>query len=234
MTKHKVVSREDWLAARREHLAREKEFTRQRDALSRERRELPWVRVGKRYEFDTRDGCRTLEELFDGCSQLVVYHFMYGPDWQEGCPACSFWADNFNGIDVHLRHRDIAFVAVSRARLSQIEAYQLRMGWSFRWVSSYGSDFNRDFHVSFGKDEVSEGKLFYNFEVRAFPREEAAGISVFCRDGGEVFHTYSCYARGLDMLNGAYHYMDLTPKGRDEDGLPHTMAWLQRRDQYGD
>jgi predicted dithiol-disulfide oxidoreductase (DUF899 family) len=192
------------------------------------------VRIDQRYEFDTPSGKRTLADLFGERSQLIVYHFMFGPRWAEGCPSCSFWADNFNGIEVHLRHRDIALVAVSRAKLEQLEAYKKRLGWSFDWVSSYGNDFNRDFQVSFSEEEA-KGEVFYNFERRRFPSEEAPGISVFCNnERGEVFHTYSCYARGLDMLNGAYHFMDLAPKGRDESDLPFTMAWLRRHDQYAD
>lgn len=235
MTDHPIVSREEWLDARRRHLAREKEFTRQRDELSRERRELPWVRVDKEYVFDAPGGKESLADLFGNCSQLIVYHFMYGPDWDEGCPSCSFWADNFNGIDIHLRHRDISLVAIARAPLETLEAYRKRMGWQFRWVSSYDNDFNRDYHVSFTPEEMERGEVFYNFGATSFPSEEGPGISVFYRDDdAAVYHSYSCYARGLDMLNGAYHYMDLAPKGRDEDELPYTMAWLQRRDQYDD
>ena len=232
---HKVVSREEWIAARKEHLAEEKEFTRLRDQLSQNRRELPWVKVEKDYLFDGRNGKQTLSDLFDGRSQLIIYHFMYGPDWEEGCPSCSFWADNFNGIDIHLKHRDISLIAVSRARLDTLRAYSKRMGWGFNWVSSFGSDFNQDYQVSFTPDEMEKGEMFYNFGITKFPSEEAPGISVFYKNPqGEVFHTYSCYARGLDMLNGAYHYMDLAPKGRDEDDLPYTMSWLHRRDQYED
>lgn len=235
MDKHKVVSREEWLVARREHLAKEKEFTRLRDQLSRERRELPWGKVEKTYVFDGPNGKESLADLFEGKSQLIVYHFMYGPDWDEGCPSCSFWADNFNRIVIHLNHRDINLVAVSRAKQETLEAYWKRMRWRFKWVSSYGNDFNRDYHVSFTPDEMEKGEMFVNFDIGSFPSDEAPGISVFYRNqSGEIFHTYSCYLRGLDMLNGAYHYMDLTPKGRDEDDLPYTMAWLRRHDQYDD
>ena len=235
MQGHKVVSREEWLLARKEHPAKEKEFTRLRDQLSQERRALPWVRIQKEYVFDGPNGKETLADLFEDRSQLIVYHFMYGPDWAEGCPSCSFWADNFNGIVVHLTHRDITLVAISRAPLGKLEAYKKRMGWNFKWLSSYGTDFNHDYQVSFTPDEMEKGEVFYNFQRRKFPSEEAPGISVFYRnEQGEVFNTYSCYARGLDMLNGAYHYMDLAPKGRDEQGLPHTMAWLRRHDQYND
>jgi len=235
MKNHKIVSNEEWLAARKQHLAKEKEFTRLRDHLSQERRELPWVKIDKEYVFDGPNGRETLSNLFDDRSQLIIYHFMYGPDWEEGCPSCSFWADNFNGVDIHLKHRDISLAAVSRAQLETLEAYKKRMGWSFKWVSSFGSDFNQDFNVSFTPDEMEKGEMFYNFGITRFPSEEAPGISVFYKNTqGEVFHTYSCYARGLDMLNGAYHYMDLAPKGRDEDDLPYTMAWLRRHDQYED
>ncbi|MDH3442907.1 MAG: DUF899 domain-containing protein [Deltaproteobacteria bacterium] len=235
MGNHKIVSKEEWLVARKEHLAKEKEFTRLRDQLSQERREIPWVKVEKEYFFDGPNGKESLSKLFAGRSQLIVYHFMYGPDWEEGCPSCSFWADNFNGIVIHLNHRDVNLVAVSKAPLDKLEAYKKRMGWSFKWVSSFGSDFNRDYHVSFTPDEMQKAKMFYNFRVGKFPSDEAPGISVFYKnEQGEVFHTYSCYARGLDMLNGAYHYMDLVPKGRDEGALPYSMAWLRRHDQYND
>ncbi|MGH7899469.1 MAG: DUF899 domain-containing protein [Candidatus Binatia bacterium] len=235
MQDHEIVSREEWLAAREELLAKEKAFTRARDELSRERRSLPWVGVEKRYVFDTPGGKQTLADLFEGRSQLLLYHFMFGPDWEEGCPSCSFWADNYDGTIVHLNHRDVSFVVVSRAPLENLEAYRARMGWRFRWVSSLGSDFNRDFHVSFTPEEMKKGEVEYNYGLTRFPSEEAPGLSVFCKDeDGRVFHTYSCFARGLDMLNGAYHHLDLVPKGRDEDGLPYSMAWLRRHDRYPD
>jgi predicted dithiol-disulfide oxidoreductase (DUF899 family) len=230
---HSVVSRDEWLAARKRHLAKEKEFTRLRDELSRQRRELPWVRVQKQYLFDAPGGKQTLSDLFGGSSQLIVYHFMFGPDWGEGCKSCSFWADNFNGIIVHLKHRDVAMVAVSKAPLDKLEGFRKRMGWGFKWVSSYGNEFNEEFHVSFTPEEMSKGEVYYNYGLQRFPSEEAPGISVFCKDEtGEIYHTYSCYARGLDMLNGAYHYLDLVPKGRDEQG--NIMAWLRLHDRYGD
>ena len=235
MQDHKVVSREEWLAARKEHLAKEKEFTRLRDQLGAERRELPWVKVETEYQFNGPNGKESLADLFDGKSQLIIYHFMFGPDWEEGCPSCSFWADNFNGIDIHLKHRDINFIAASRAPLEKLQAYQKRMGWRFKWVSSFESDFNRDYKLLFTPEEMEKGEMYYNYEITSFPVEEAMGISVFYKNRqGEVYHTYSCYARGLDMLNAAYHYMDLTPKGRDEDSLPFSMAWLHRHDQYED
>ena len=233
MVDHKVVSEKEWLAARKELLMEEKEFTRLRDQLSQKRRDLPWVKVEKEYIFDSPDGKKTHADLFDGKSQLIVYHFMYSPDWDEGCPSCSFWADNFNGIDIHLKHRDISFIVVSKAKLEILEAYKKRMGWNFTWVSSLENDFNSDYHVSFTPDEMEKGEMYYNYQISKFPSEEAPGVSVFYKsEQGEIFHTYSCYARGLDMLNGAYHYMDLAPKGRDEDDLPFTMAWLCRHDQY--
>ena len=195
---------------------------------------MPWERVEKSYRFEGPKGALSLAELFDGRSQLIVYHFMLGPDWEEGCKSCSFWADNFNGIPIHLNHRDVTFTAVSRAPLAKIDAYKKRMGWSFPWVSSNGSDFNFDYHVSFTPEEIAEGRGYYNYRVRPDKMSEQVGISVFYRnDGNEVFHTYSCYERGIDMLNGAYHYLDLVPKGRDEDlGLEFTMEWVRRHDQY--
>jgi predicted dithiol-disulfide oxidoreductase (DUF899 family) len=235
MTEHEIVDGAQWLQARRELLQKEKAFTRARDELSAARRALPWERVEKDYAFDTPGGRKSLADLFDGRGQLVVYHFMLGPDWEEGCKSCSFWADNFNGIDVHLKHRDVTFLAVSRAPLGKIEAYRRRMGWAFTWVSSFGSDFNFDYQVSFPPEALAAGEAFYNYATVKNTMSELAGISVFFRDeAGAVFHTYSCYARGLDMLNGAYHYLDLTPKGRDEAVLPHTAAWLRRHDQYED
>ena len=222
MQNHKVVSRDAWLAARDEHLAKEKDFTRLRDQLSQERRDLPWVRVDDQYVFDGPKGEESLSEVFEGRSQLIVYHFMFHPSWSEGCVYCSFCADNFNGIITHLNHRDAAMVAISRAPLAQLEAFKKRMGWTFRWLSSFDSGFNRDYHVSIAQEGAEKGE-----------NEEAPGISVFHRDeDGDIFHTYSCYARGLDMLNGAYHYLDLLPKGRDEAGLPYAQAWVRHHDKY--
>ena len=231
----KIVSRDEWLEARKILLQEEKDFTRLRDQLSRKRRQLPWLKVDTDYIFEDLNGKLSLGDLFEDKSQLIIYHFMYGPDWEEGCPSCSFWADNFNGIDIHLRHRDANMVVVSRASLVQLQAYRKRMGWDFKWVSSLGNNFNYDYHVSFSAAEIEKAEMFYNFKIGNFPADEAPGISVFYRSPeGEVFHTYSCYARGLDMLNGAYHYLDLLPKGRDEDDLDFTMAWLWRRDEYED
>jgi predicted dithiol-disulfide oxidoreductase (DUF899 family) len=232
---HPVVSHERWLAARTAFLAKEKEFTRLRDELSRQRRELPWEKVEKPYVFDGPHGKETLAELFEGRSQLVVYHFMFSPEWDEGCPHCSFWADNFNGIGVHLNQRDVTLVAVSRAPLPKLEAFEKRMGWGFKWVSSFGSDFNYDHHASFTPDEVKSGTAFFNYARGAPGFEDREGASVFFRDeSGAIFHTYSCYARGIDMLNGAYHFLDLVPKGRDEDGLEFTQAWVRHHDRYVD
>lgn len=234
MPNHPVVSREEWLAARTELLADEKRLNQLRDNLSRKRRELPWVRITKPYVFEGAHGRQSLTDLFGACSQLIVYHFMYGPNWEEGCPSCSFWADNFEGIPIHLAHRDAALVAVSRAPYAKLAAYRQRMGWTFPWYSSWGSDFNFDFQVSYTPEQITSGTAEYNYR-RAQVLEELPGISVFYRPAaGELYHTYSTYARGLDMLNGAYHYMDLLPKGRDEDGLPRTMAWLRRHDCYED
>jgi predicted dithiol-disulfide oxidoreductase (DUF899 family) len=235
MPKHDVVSREQWLAARKELLAEEKAFNKARDALSERRRALPWVLVDKPYRFETANGRETLAELFGRRSQLLVYHFMYGPEWEQGCPSCSFWADNFNGIDIHLAHRDISFVVISRAPLEKLEAYRKRMGWNFKWVSSFGNDFNFDYHVSFTPEEIANGEMNYNFGLNRFPSSEATGASAFAKDeDGAVYHTYSSYSRGVDMLNGAYHWMDIAPKGRDEKGLPYSMAWLKRHDMYED
>lgn len=234
MNNQKVVSREEWVEARTAYLAKEKEFTRQRDQLSQERRELPWVKIDKDYPFDGPNGKQSLADLFDGRSQLIVYHFMYGPDWKEGCPSCSFWADNYNDVIVHLNHRDITMLAVSRTSLANINAYKKRMGWDFKWVSSLENDFNFDFQVSATAEQLEAKNMVYNYkQTGGWAAEEMPGISVFYKnDEGEIFHTYSTYSRGLDMLNGAYHYMDLVPKGRDESELPFTMAWLKRNDSY--
>ena len=231
---HKVVSRDEWIAARKAHLANEKAFTKARDRLSAERRELPWVKVEKNYLFDTPEGKKSLADLFDGRSQLIVYHFMLGPDWGEGCPSCSYLADHFDGAALHLAHRDVSLLAVSRAPLPEIAAYKKRMGWRFPWVSSYGNDFNYDFHVSFRR-EHKEGEVYYNYEMGDFESDEMPGVSVFIKDAsGAIFHTYSAYARGLDILVGTYNFLDLVPKGRDEAELPWSMAWVRRHDDYDD
>jgi predicted dithiol-disulfide oxidoreductase (DUF899 family) len=230
-----VVSHAEWLAVRSEFLKKEKEFTRLRDELSRQRRTLPWEKVEKRYEFDSTRGKVTLAELFGGRSQLIVYHFMFGPGWQEGCKSCSYLADHFDGSAIHLANRDTTLAVVSRAPLAEIEAFKRRMGWKFPWVSSFDSDFNFDYHVSFTPEERSSGKVYYNYATGEFPSEEGPGASVFAKDaGGEVFHTYSSYARGLDILVGAYNFLDLVPKGRDEDGLAFTMSWVRHHDRYAE
>lgn len=230
MQTHKVVSRDEWLIARKAHLVREKEFTRLRDRLSAERRELPWVKVEKAYVFDGPDGKETLTDLFAGRSQLVVYHFMFGPEWKEGCPGCSFLADHIDGANLHLAHHDVSLVAVSRAPWPMLESFRKRMGWRFKWVSSLGSDFNYDYHVSSTEDEIAAGKYTYNYETGEGAGGEMPGISVFYRDtDGAVFHTYSAYARGGDILIGAYNYLDLTPKGRNEAS---TMNWVRHHDRY--
>jgi predicted dithiol-disulfide oxidoreductase (DUF899 family) len=234
MQPHKIVSRGEWTSQRKALLAKEKQLTRLRDKLNAERRDLPWVKVEKTYVFDTREGKKTLAELFDGKSQLIVYHFMLGPGWEEGCPSCSYLADHFDGAVIHVANRDAAFVAVSRATLSEIEVFKTRMGWRFKWVSSSGSDFNFDYHVSFREDEVGKDGD-YNYERQEIASDEMPGASVFYKDAaGVVFHTYSAYARGLDILIGAYNLLDLTPKGRDEAELPWTMAWLRHHDKYED
>jgi predicted dithiol-disulfide oxidoreductase (DUF899 family) len=218
-----------------ELLAKEKEFTHQRDALNAERRKLPWVKVEKNYIFDSATGKKTLAELFARKSQLIVYHFMFGPGWEEGCPSCSFLGDHFDGAAIHLAQRDVMLTAASRAPLSEIQSFQKRMGWHFPWVSSYGSDFNYDYHVSFTKEERAAGKVYYNYGETQFPSDEGPGASVFYKDKtGTVYHTYSTYGRGLDILLGAYNFLDLTPKGRDEDGLKNTMAWVRHHDKYID
>ncbi|RJG12057.1 DUF899 domain-containing protein [Pseudomonas cavernicola] len=226
----RVVSREEWIAARKQHLIREKAFTRQRDQLSAERRALPWVKVDKPYRFDGPDGQQTLAELFDGRSQLVIYHFMFGPGWEEGCPGCSFLADHIDGANLHLAHHDVSLVVVSHAPWREFQSFKKRMGWRFKWVSSYASDFNYDYQVSATPNQIAEGKVIYNYEASKDPGEEMPGLSTFYMTAaGYIFHTYSAYARGLDMLVGAYNYLDLMPKGRDETEI---MDWVRHHDRY--
>jgi len=233
MRPHKIVSHDAWLAARKAHLDEEKAFTRARDALSRKRRALPWEKVEKNYVFDAANGKQTLADLFGGKSQLIVYHFMLGPGWEAGCPSCSLLADHFDGAVVHLAQRDVAFVGVSRAPLAEIEKFQRRMGWQFKWVSSNGCDFNYDYQVSATPEEKATGRAFYNYEITEFPSEERPGASVFYKnDTGDIFHTYSSYGRGLDILIGAYNFLDLASKGRDEAGLAWSMAWVRHHDRY--
>lgn len=230
MERHRIVSRDEWIRLRKQHLLQEKEFTRQRDRLSAERRELPWVKVDKTYTFQGPKGQQTLADLFDGRSQLIVYHFMFGPDDDEGCSGCSFLSDHVDGANLHLAHHDVTFVAVSRAPQAKLDAYKKRMGWQFTWVSSGGSDFNYDYNVSFTKDVVAKGTATYNYETIDNAMEDLPGISVFYKDAnGDILHTYSSYSRGGDILIGAYNYLDLTPKGRNETS---TMNWMRRHDQY--
>jgi predicted dithiol-disulfide oxidoreductase (DUF899 family) len=234
MKTNRIVSRDQWLTARVRLLANEKELTRKRDELALQRRELPWVKVEKRYEFEGPSGKATLADLFGGRSQLVVYHFMFGPDWQEGCPSCSFVCDHVDGAVAHLAARDVSLAMVSRAPLAKIAAFKKRMGWRFPWVSSHSSDFNRDFGVSFRKEEMAQGAVEYNYVRQEFPSQEAPGISVFFRDErSEIFHTYSTYGRGVEPLVGTYMILDLVPKGRDEDELGFTMEWVRHHDRYG-
>ncbi len=231
---HQIVDRAAWLAAQQAHLVEEKAFTREREAMAASRRELPWLEITEPYLFDTPTGETDLVGLFDGKTQLVVYHFMFGPDWDEGCPICSFWADNYNGTPIHLAHRDTAFTAISRASIDQITTYKNRMGWDFRWVSSGRTDFNYDLGVSATPEDLEAGAKTYNFGTAQPMGPESAGVSVFARDGDRVFLTYQVFARGLDLFNGTYHLLDLTPKGRDEAVLPWPMAWLDRHDSYAD
>jgi predicted dithiol-disulfide oxidoreductase (DUF899 family) len=232
---HKVVAPDEWLKARMELLAREKEFTRLRDQISQQRRELPWERIDKEYVFEGPQGSERLADLFDNRSQLLVYHFMFAPEWESGCKHCSWWADNFERNIVHLNHRDVTVVVISRAPWRKLEAFKQRMGWSFKWVSAANTDFNYDYHVSFGTEEVTKGEIYQNYRRKQSSMSDVAGISVFYKDQrGSIFHTYSCYERGLDMLNAGYHLLDIVPKGRDEDGLAFPQAWVRHRDSYED
>lgn len=229
----RIVSHREWLSARKEFLAKEKEFTRLRDELSRERRELPWERVDKDYEFNSTTGRVALGDLFDGRSQLAVYHFMLGPGWQEGCKSCSYLADHFDPLTIHLANRDTTLIVISHAPLAEIEVFKKRMGWKFQWVSAFGSDFNFDYGVSFTPAQMGAGKADYNYAEAKINCEELPGLTVFAKDrAGEIFHTYSTYGRGLDILVGTYNVLDLVPKGRDEEGLANTMAWLRHHDRY--
>jgi predicted dithiol-disulfide oxidoreductase (DUF899 family) len=232
-TQHKVVSKNEWLKARLAHLEAEKELTRKRDELNRQRRELPWERVEKNYVFEGANGPETLADLFAGRNQLIIYHFMLGPNWEEGCKSCSFLADHFDASEVHLAHRDVRFAVVSQAPMPRIQAFQKRMGWRFHWVSAFGTEFQHDYGVHFSKEELA-GEVTYNYKKSRFGLEEAPGLSVFYKnEAGEIFHTYSAYARGLEQLIGTYQFLDLVPKGRDEDGLAFTMSWVRHHDKYG-
>ncbi|MBW8843440.1 MAG: DUF899 domain-containing protein [Burkholderiales bacterium] len=230
---HPVVSRDLWIAERKALLTHEKELTQLRDRIAEQRRSLPWVRLDKDYVFDTVDGPRKLSELFQGRRQLLVQHFMLAPGWEQGCKSCSFMADHLDGMAVHLAHRDITLLAVSRAPLADIQRFRQRMGWQFAWASAHGNDFNSDFHVSFTPEERARGEVYYNFHMTAFPQEEAPGISVFYKDDtGDVFHTYSTFGRGVEVMMGTYNLIDLTPKGRDEESLSYTMEWVRHHDRY--
>jgi predicted dithiol-disulfide oxidoreductase (DUF899 family) len=233
MRQHEVATREEWLAARKELLEREKELTRRNDELTRERLELPWVRLGKEYTFETDDGTKTLAQLFDGRSQLLVYHFMFGPEYTAGCPTCSAAADTFDGGVPHLNAKDVTFVCISRAPLEELNAYKERMGWSFPWVSSAPSDFNFDFGVSFTEDQQAKGAE-YNFRWEDEPGDEGPGLSSFALEDGAVHHVYSTYGRGTDVFNTFYQLLDRAPKGRDEDNLPGGEWWWRRHDEYED
>ncbi|MBN8548348.1 MAG: DUF899 domain-containing protein [Deltaproteobacteria bacterium] len=231
---HPIVSREAWLKARKAHLAREKAFTKERDALSAERRELPWVKIDKQYVFDGPNGKVNFAELFDGRSQLLVYHFMFDPEWTQGCKSCSLVADHYNPSVIHLHHRDVTMVTISRAPIEKLLAFRKRMGWTFPWFSSLHCDFNQDFNVSFTEQELASDSTIYNYESRPYPISELPGMSVFRKDSdGSIYHTYSTYARGLDMFLGVYHLLDITPKGRDEGEAPD-MSWVRHHDRYED
>lgn len=233
LAEHRIVSRNDWTDARKELLEKEKELTRLTDAIARQRRELPWVKVDKSYIFEEEEGKLWFSDLFYGKSQLIIYHFMFAPEWEEGCPGCSFLADHIDGANLHLQHHDVSVVVVSRAPLAKLLAFKKRMDWKFKWVSSFGSDFNYDYHVSFTEHQLQEGTVYYNFEyAKHDDGTESPGTSVFFKDrSGNIFHTYSSYARGGDILIGAHNYLDLTPKGRNEDGI---MDWMRHHDKYED
>ena len=235
MNKHAVVSSEEWTAQRKELLVKEKEFTKLRDQLSELRRELPWEKVEREYTFEGPDGHESLEDLFLGKSQLIVYHFMFGPDWEEGCKSCSFLADHYEPSVLHLKHRDVSMVTVSRAPIEKLKAFKRRMGWTFKWVSSLNNDFNFDYQASFSKEAEAKNETYYNYRTAPFMSSEGPGISVFYKDDqGNIFHTYSAYSRGLDTFIGAYHLLDMVPKGRDEEDLQYGMQWLRHKDKYDD
>ena len=231
MTTHPIVSPDAWLTARRRLLDREKAASKAREELTAARAALPWVEVETAYTFEGADGAVTLADLFEGRSQLIVSHFMFAPEWDAGCPSCSFWADGYNGQIAHLEQRDVSFAAISRGPIDKLLAYRERMGWSFTWVSSGATTFNRDFGVHMDEDNPP-GAPNYNFDTSAFHGADAPGFTVFARDGERIFRTYSCYARGLEMLNPTYHFLDLVPKGRDEAGLTYPQAWVKRHDEY--
>lgn len=233
MTDHQVVDDQAWLDARNELLKKEKEFTRLRDQITEQRQSLPWRRIDKEYRFQSTAGEQSLADLFRGHEQLILQHFMFGPDWEEGCKSCSFMADHMGPSQPHLAARDVALVAVSNAPLETLHAFRKRMDWDFEWVSSQGSDFNFDFNVSYTEEEMAAGEVTYNYRQTTFPMGEAPGISCFYKDGGgDIFHTYSTFGRGLDMFIGAYNLLDIAPKGRNEAGLPYSMDWVRLHDSY--
>lgn len=235
MNPGRIVNDEQWLDARKKLLIAEKAYSKQREELTRLRQQMPWRRIEKEYEFDSTQGKRRLLDLFGPHSQLLVYHFMYGPDWEEGCKICSLLADHYDPLIVHLKARDVALVTVSRAPIEVLAAYRKRMKWRFEWVSSLNTEFNRDFGVSFTQEEMDAGQMNYNYKLQKFPSTECPGVSCFARnEAGEVFHTYSAYDRGLENLLGVYSFLDLVPKGRDESQLPYGMAWVRHHDRYGD
>jgi len=231
---HRIVSSEEWLVARKELLIKEKELTRLNDQLSAQRRNLPWVKIDKTYEFDTLTGKQTLADLFEGRSQLIIKHFMFGPGWKEGCVGCSFGSDHIDGANMHLKHHDVTVVAVSRAPLAEIEPFRQRMGWHFKWVSSYNSDFNFDFYVSATKEDIERGEMYCNYKMQPLQGEEMSGLSVFYKDEEEnIYHTYSTYGRGDEKILGTYMLLDLTPKGRNETGPYFSLGdWVRHHDKY--
>ena len=235
MNPNQIVSNEQWLVARKQFLEKEKEHSRQRDELTKLRQQLPWRQIETAYEFDSTGGVKTLADLFGPHSQLIIYHFMFGPDWPEGCKICSMLGDHYDPLVIHLKARDVSLVTVSRAPISVLDDYRQRMGWSFEWVSSLGNDFNRDFGVTFTQQEMDEGTMDYNYHLGRFPSTECPGISSFCRNqAGDIFHTYSAYARGLENFLGIYHFLDIVPMGRNEDELPYGMEWVRHHDRYDD
>jgi predicted dithiol-disulfide oxidoreductase (DUF899 family) len=230
----KIVSHEEWLKARAEFLKKEKEFSRLRDEHARERRELPWEKVDKAYSFEGPEGKESLVQLFGRRSQLAVYHFMFAPEWEEGCPHCSFWADHYSGMVPHLAQRDVSFAVISRAPLAKIERFKKRMGWTFKWLSSGGTDFNYDFQASFRPEDIARGPVYYNYRNVDMNMGDREGLSTFYKDqNGAVFHTYSTYARGIDLLNSTYNVLDLCPKGRNENA-EFTQDWVRHHDRYQD